>query len=187
MGKIGKKLFNKFVNRQPIFSTFDGFISNGQWAIKKDILNNALNGVNYRIDEERLIKIVDILTQDFMLGKAFSNELITKVEKEIFYYDNIKFKEYTKNGRQFLVIDNIERLKNYAIDKLYYTMIQKFVGKRTKAKILWVDYVFYYRKNCWNGEIVNIEKKDFIYFIWNKNNTDNLYDLLSVCTPCYFD
>jgi hypothetical protein len=187
MGKISKKLFNKFIDGQPLFLTLDDFISNGHWAIRKDVLNNALNGINYKINEERYIKIVDILTQDFILGKTFSDGLITKIEKEIFYYDNIKFREHTEYGKQFLIIDNIEKLKNHGINKLYYSVIQKIVGRGVKARVLLVNYIFYCKKNCWNSEIAKIEKNDFIYFIWTKNNTDNLSDLLAVCTLYYFN
>jgi hypothetical protein len=184
MGKISQRLFNKLVNNKELVLTRDDFISNGYWAIRKDILDNALNQINYKISREGVTSIVALMTQDFMLGLSFLDEILTRTEKELSYYDNIKFKEQEKNGIQYLVIDNINELRNYAIDKFYYNTIQKIVGKKVKPRILRVDHVFYYRKDKWNGEIKKVDKNTFIFFVWIEKNCDDLSKLLAVCMPC---
>jgi hypothetical protein len=183
MGKINKKLFAKFVNNKELYITRDGFVSNGNWAVKKDILDNALNGVNYQISKEGITTIFALMTQDFMFGLSFLDELLTRVDKELSYYDNVKFKEIKKDNIQYLAVDNIYELKNYAINKVYFDTIQKLVGKKVKPRILRIDYVFYYRDKKWNGPIKRIDKETFIFFVWTEGNSDDLSKLLAVCKP----
>jgi len=185
MGKISKKLFQKFVDNKNLVLFRDGFISNGCWAIKKSLLNSVLNGSEYKVNN--VITLTALMTQDFILGKIFSDKLLTRVDKEIRYYDNIKFKEHKSNGREYLLIDNINEFKNYGIDKLYYSIIQKIVGKLARIRIFRIDYVYYYRKWRWNGEIDEIAKDTFIFFVWIKSNIDDLNNLLAVCRPIKFD
>jgi hypothetical protein len=184
MAKINRKLFAKFVNNKELSFTRDGFVSNGNWAIKKDILDSALNGIDYQISKEGITSIVALMTQDFMLGLSFLDEILTRAEKEISYYDNIKFKEQKKDGIQYLVVDNIPELRNYGINKIYLNTIQKILGKKVKPRILRVDHVFYYRKNKWNGPIKKVDKNTFIFFVWTEGNSDDLSKLLAVCTSC---
>jgi hypothetical protein len=184
MGKINRKLFAKFVNNKELYITRDDFVSNGNWAVKKNILDNALNGVNYQISKEGVTTIFALMTQDFMLGLSFLDELLTRVEKEISFYDNFKFKKIEKDGVQYFVVDNINELRNYAINKTYFNTIQKILGKKIKPRILRVDYIYFYRKDRWNGEIKKVDKNMFIFFVWLEENCDDLSKLLAVCTPC---
>jgi len=175
MGRITKKLFYQFVNGQALFLTRDEFISNNCWAIRRDVFDNVLSKskIDYKA-KEGSIRIIDLITQDFMFGQVFLDGLLTRVEKEISFYDNVKFKEES----QYLIIDNIEELNGYGIKKVYYNVIKKFVGRKAKAKILQIDYVFYYKKD---KQITKIKNEKFVWLCWIEDNVDDLSKLLAIC------
>jgi len=172
MGKISKKSFYQFVDGQSLVLTGDHFINNGCWAVRKDIFDNVLSKskIDYKA-KEGSIRIIDLVTQDFMFGQGFLDGLLARVEKEICYYDNVKFKE---NGKYLI----IEELNGYGIKKVYYNGIKKFIGRKAKAKILQIDYVLYYKKD---GQITKIKNEKFVWLCWIEDNVDDLSKLLAIC------
>ncbi len=168
MGRITKKLFYQFVNGQALFLTRDEFISNNCWAIRRDVFDNVLSKskIDYKA-KEGSIRIIDLITQDFMFGQVFLDGLLTRVEKEISFYD-AKFKEDGK----YLTIDG------YKVKKIYYDVIKRIIGRRAKAKILQIDYVFYYKKD---KQITKIKNEKFVWLCWIEDNVDDLSKLLAIC------
>ena len=168
MGKISKKSFYQFVDGQSLVLTGDHFINNGCWAVRKDIFDNVLSKskIDYKA-KEGSIRIIDLVTQDFMFGKIFIDGLLARVEKEVCFYD-AKFKE---NGG-YLTLDG------YKIKKIFYDVIKRIIKRRAKAKILQIDYVFYYRMD---GRVTKVKKERFMWVCWVDGNVDDLSKLLAIC------
>jgi hypothetical protein len=182
--KIGKGLFNKVVNGNPLVISEDGFLSNGYWAVKKELVEAILDkDVNLSIDRE-VSSFVGLLTVEPITEREWVNEnVIERIERQFYFYDNVNLID----AGGIYMLDNVdESIKaKYAIDKLYYDFIQRAVEFRGLMKI----YAIY--RNTYLMYDGKKEKYDqgfsTVCFVWLPHHSCDLKDLLGACMPILLD
>jgi hypothetical protein len=179
--KIGKRLFNKVVNGKPLLISEDGFLSNGYWAVRKELVEAILDkDVNLSIAREvsslvNLLIVEPFTEQEWVLNK----NVIERIERQFHFYDNVKLIETDKF---YMLLDNIdENIKvKCGINKLYYDFIQRVVGSKGLMKvyaIYWTIYLIY------DGKKENYDQGCDVYFVWLPHHSNDLKDLLGACMP----
>jgi hypothetical protein len=179
--KIGKRLFNKVVNGNPLVISEDGFLSNGYWAVKKELVEAILDkDVNLLIDREvsslvGLLTVEPLMEQEWVLNK----NVIERIERQFYFYDNVDLID----AGGFYMLDNVdESIKaKYAINKLYYDFIQRAVESKGLMKIYAIYETIYL---MYDGKKEKYDQGfSTVCFVWLPHHSGDLKDLLGACMP----
>jgi hypothetical protein len=160
-----------------LWETEDGFVTNGQWAIKKELLE--------LFQFQSYVKGVTPFRVQWVLEEIFGKKGKEDVEKNVAVYEGFRYYVEREEivGRRKLRFYILEKLKFYIVNvpvlfrkamilKTYADFIEAVVGSvyssEVKRKLYYVQKV---KKNG-NREVSP-------YFVWYKNE-----DVVALCVGC---